>query len=333
MYKKSQIGSICALLEAQITKPTTTFAEWRPAAPQPPQFTTRLNRLPWDVGVRACFFIAAICAGILILDKFNLYFFSGSWINALIVWGAFPSIFSKAPESVKEMMDFPEVVPQYPVHVSILRGGVKVGTDVGVVTFSDHLLHFEGRKTSFGFARRDIFLTERPKKMRMTNRFQASVEWSYENGDGKLQIVPYGRVSGSKKRYGLDFKVAMWNWETSKSLSKFRSILPPRYPLDTEIRRAEALGRAGLWIVGVLAVPTPCLFLFLFCKDFLFRWQTVALLMAEIVLVKYIFKPQKERVILLESARDEELERIRLRSIGHLERSIKFPLPEKRLQL
>jgi hypothetical protein len=313
MFKKWEIGSICALLEGQIFKPTISFADWRPEPPQPPQLSTRIKRLPWDTVLRGGVYLTIICAVFLIQIK--LHFSMFIWSYGLVGWGAVYSKFSRAPESVKEMMDFPQVVSQYPVRVSIFRNGIRIGRDVGVVTFSGDLLHFEGRKTSFGFARRDIFLTASPKNMSPKNFFRAFVAWNYQNSQGKMQIVPYGRVSGSKKVYGSDFKAAMVKWESSKSAPKNHSILPPRYPLDAEIRKAEALGRAALWIIGGLAPPTLCLLGSVFFDGFRYLWLVFCIVLTEIALIKYVFSPQKEKVVLLESALNEELDRKRRISI------------------
>jgi hypothetical protein len=304
MHSKSPVENGGAFPQSEILQPTPNFAEWRPRPPRPPKLSTRIKRLPWDGYASVVVFLAIVCLLLWIGIKMHVPFFVLPYVA--FGWLGFVSEFLKAPESVKEMMDFPQVVPQYPVHVSIFSEGVKVGWDVGVATISEDLLHFEGRRTSFGLTRSDASLALFPNYKSAKALLLASISWSCRNKHGKLEILPYGRVSGSKKGYGRDFRAALLQWESCKSPAKVHTILPPRYPSQTEIRKAESRRSVTFWIACALPVLTICLCRFLLFGGFGYLWLIVGFALVEIVLVKYIFKPQKERVILLESAHDEE---------------------------
>ena len=64
--------------------------------------------------------------------------------------------FSPRPLPVSELLTLPSPEPSFPCRIEILNRGTLVGTDIGIVTFLEGWLHYEGHRTSFSLRRSDV---------------------------------------------------------------------------------------------------------------------------------------------------------------------------------
>ena len=151
----------------------------------------------------------------------------------------------RPPNPINHLMDLPAGSPQYPAKVQISYLGLKMGEDLGVVTFADNMLHFEGKRTAFGF---DRSFSRNPRSFRRDWAIMASylvlpstnLRWEDGKRKGTVAFTPFesGRKISSYER--VQFRFALDTWASADSKPALISLLPPIQPDHETLRK---LGR------------------------------------------------------------------------------------------
>ncbi len=93
--------------------------------------------------------------------------FHGEWVRAVFLY-TLSSIqgepyvyrntlpFSPKPLPIGSLLTLPPPAAPYPCRVEVRKRGVVLGIDMGVVTFLDGWLHYEGLRTSFSLRKADV---------------------------------------------------------------------------------------------------------------------------------------------------------------------------------
>jgi hypothetical protein len=149
-------------------------------------------------------------------------------------WGAFAALFlrlryHRTPETIRDMMDFPSVVPQFPVQITIYNATGKAGQDIGVITFDEDILHFEGRQIAFDLPSgwSDPVYTARNRKSSTFSHGPYEISWSIGDQTGKLRINSFRSVSGSTTEFAPAFRTAFGTWRAATPNYHPKITLPP----------------------------------------------------------------------------------------------------------
>jgi hypothetical protein len=227
--EQREVREILGLLERRRRSLGVQFARWQIGPPPPPQLAQRLRRLPWHGLGRVALFIGffATCYSVMISVAHSGVVIA-LWMIPLGLRNAFHW---RTPESVRELMDFPSTDMQFPVRVSLKSRGQKVGTDQGVVTFVDDLLHFEGLKVSFDLPSRLLtYQTSGTKRSRINSKTEQGphqLNWMYRDAGGSIEIRPYQTIRGVQKKLSESFKIALTVWSNAASQPHDVVSLPP----------------------------------------------------------------------------------------------------------
>ncbi len=249
------------MLDATKQKKTAkewAFGEWRPAPPRP-----LLLRLQ-EVGRPA-----DLCYGLILLLiflAFVLWAHAGSalfTVGALFAMCAFTWGYTLlkrwSNESIRDLMDIPSVIAQYPVDVQFLSNGAQYGSDKGIVSFVDGAMHFQGFRCSFNFPveRARISMLQQSEERVLANSIY-NIPW-YEDGFfGVVRIKPIDTLQGVGDTFATKFWFAYRDWDSERMTGPDRCLLPPRTPLPQAMERyvveliaaslAVLFTGAGLWL-------------------------------------------------------------------------------------
>jgi hypothetical protein len=136
----------------------------------------------------------------------------------------------RAPKEVWEMIDLPFNFEQFPVRVGFHTNGRKKGEDEGVITFTNDLMHFEGRRVSFDLPSSAITHVRNTAVAKVDRREmpgnQTVLGWSAMGAIGVLTITPYQLVEGESDMV-FAFRYALAPWFESDPVSHRHLIFPP----------------------------------------------------------------------------------------------------------
>jgi hypothetical protein len=137
--------------------------------------------------------------------------------------------FHRTPQAVREMMDFPATIPQFPVQITFYTATSKVGHDVGVITFIDDILHFEGRQISFDLTRQwaDMIFIYQQRKPSKDKRGIYQIDWRGGTHYGKVKVISYRSIPGSMTNYVKEFDAALMSWLETTPIYHDKITLPP----------------------------------------------------------------------------------------------------------
>lgn len=203
-------------------KPT----HWKIEPPAPPLLRDRVRRWPWRLW--GAVVLIVLGWGLLVL------WFIGSGMVALIASlfvssGAFynRARFGRASLDVRDLMDLPPVVPQYPVEVIYSRCLVVYGRDVGVASLIDGTLQFQGRKSRFAFARPHLY-SAIPTYGARECRYELT--YVHDGAVAKVVIACFDAVPGLDGRFQKAFRAATTEFATAKPDPVPSAVLPPAVP-------------------------------------------------------------------------------------------------------
>jgi hypothetical protein len=131
-------------------------------------------------------------------------------------------------------MDLPPVLPQFPVEVVYSTRNVVYGRDVGVATFIDGALHFQGRKSRFSLAQA-AWKTEDPTAYRFQHWYTLSTV--YRGVPFLVSMSCYDSVPGVGGGFQRAMKERMAHPETSLADPVRSLVMPPLVP-DPSLRPA-----------------------------------------------------------------------------------------------
>jgi hypothetical protein len=218
----------------QSDRTVNAHATWIEGPPRPMRFSQRFSRLPWSgIGLAASIIgsYAILCILLCLVGGLPALLclspFLAIWVRS--------SLTGKAPESVREMMDFPSPEAQFPVQVRLLKNRRFLGKDQGVVTFSDDLLHFEGLRVSFDVPN-DSTMFKMPSKAR-GNQFASlydhgpyTVKLSNAKSSGGVEFQVYQTVRGVNHRFRDAFEESLIRWRMASVRPHENLALPPFTP-------------------------------------------------------------------------------------------------------
>jgi hypothetical protein len=112
-------------------------------------------------------------------------------VLGFISWSkiAFTAIAAPTPRYIYPLLDRPGAVDQFAVRITLVRGNVAYGSDEGVISFVDEILHYSGLRTTFSLSR------QRTHRLKLSNKKERSdlveIRWDDEEFVGKLIVRPY----------------------------------------------------------------------------------------------------------------------------------------------
>jgi hypothetical protein len=219
-------------------------ATWRKELPQSPTLSQKLKHFPW----LNLLVPAILGAAWIVLNVWLIWVKHINWgtvpLNVPFIALVYNLLHTRTPESVRELMDFPSLSPQFPVSVTMSNKRGRRVRDIGIVTFSDDLLHFQGRRTSFDLL--NLFTTinplpfpdnspkinlgkVQPSKQNSSFLFtNIPLSWSIGDSGGRIQFTPYQGVPGIKGNHAKRFHGAMHDWQLAKPVEHELITLPPK---------------------------------------------------------------------------------------------------------
>jgi hypothetical protein len=281
-----------------------SFAEWRQEPPKPPQLKERLRRLPWFyLGcVVAWFLVIAILS--VIQEMLHLKGVVQAMSTGSAVFVVAYLRLRQAPQSVRELLDLPSEIDQYPVSVDIFCEGQKMGSDLGVVTFVDDALHFEGRRTSFSFSNeitqgKTISLKEKQKGRSI------AIPWRAGGQSGLIAFGPFDTVPGVGKGYLFKFVRDLAIWKVTPQTKQASTRLPPRYPAPTflvKLERDRKLINFGLLAFSLILLVS----LFDFLSHGVYSAGAVWALISTLAVSLTLYAKMRDRKLLAEARLTEQ---------------------------
>ncbi len=166
-----------------------------------------------------------------------IFVFGFGMVPALVNKLRARGMYGRVHDSVKNLMDLPPTLEQFPVDVAFLYEGTVYGRDVGVVSFADGQMHFEGLRTTFSLPKASLA----NKQVRRLGNSRTGMKvyrlfWDCPSVyGGELLITPYDSVEGVGSGFRGAFDSQFYAWSESKSYGT-TPILPPIRPLAEQIR-------------------------------------------------------------------------------------------------
>jgi hypothetical protein len=215
------------------------FARWRARPSGSLRFVQWLRGPYWQdicvlFGIGLAYLIVLRFGLLLVASQLGIRFgfVVGSVMVALVARIGL-MLYRKTPESVRGLLDFPDTGIQYPVRVVLNVFALGVGSDYGVVTFADDLLHFEGVEVSFDLP--SCLAADHEPRRGQPKRFHLHfsqgpfvVSWRHEKTWGQIEFRAYERVRGVDRNYRDAFQEALMIWSNRPGRPHEVLSLPPR---------------------------------------------------------------------------------------------------------
>ena len=234
------------------------YTDWTEEPPKPVSLwnrTTSKSNLRTAI-VLSPILVLVVAAAVMMArgsDSAGLYF-----VEMLPIAGALSAVAlltvsrgGKSGADVRDLMDLPQTVPQYPVQVLYKVGNTPYGRDVGVLTFAGPLLHFQGRRSRFGFANAVVTKVLADLKRKPGD---AHLHLRFRGGGLSVQILCFDSTPGIGAGFQAKFAQELSHWRSSDLTGHSTSVLPPLQAESRYVRRARAAAVAAL-------IPTVALVL------------------------------------------------------------------------
>lgn len=244
--------------------PALRFSEWHVEPPAPPTLLQRLQRAHWE-RVLAVVAIATVI-GLYLTVRLVFHFRGFSEAGQVILWLSIilwtHARYLRGHEEVSDLMEYPSELAQCPVEVSYSAFGVCYGEDIGVVTFIEGRMHFQGRRSSFDLSRADAMPPPWSQDKGHVS-FWSTPKWRVVwGGEAMIDLIPLERIKGHDQNYRRLFRSSFEEWRGSSG--RFQdSVLPPTTPLPKRIRQARiapSVVRALQYFMYAVAVLTPVIY-------------------------------------------------------------------------
>jgi hypothetical protein len=207
--------------------------DWLVEPPPPPLLRDRIRRWPWQVWGVAVLLIAAWACLALVFAKAGVAgLFVCMFTGTAALYNAVK--YARAGRDIRDLMDIPPVVPQYPVEVTYSTSSVVFGRDQGVVYIVDGILQFQGRRSRFAFVRSQLYNAAPYADGR---KCLYDLTFLHEGKAYVASMSCYNSVPGVGSGYQPQFQVATEGFVTAKHEAPPPAVLPPLAP-SPEFRRS-----------------------------------------------------------------------------------------------
>jgi hypothetical protein len=214
------------------------FAEWRKELPS--EKATLRSRLA--DGERGTWKNLTAFLGLLVL---TIWCFIGGVSSLALLLAVFAfvlalSIFSPsagAQDAFAGVYDTPGVLLQFAVRIRLKAGSLRYGEDLGVLSFSDGWLHFQGRQTEFHIAG-DAALKD---STYIGSPSDLTIRLCDGALNGTVQVAPVTRSGATAIKWPPDLLDCWHEWRVTTASG--RSLFPPRVPQNRTIEIAARTAR------------------------------------------------------------------------------------------
>ena len=212
------------------------LTEWQIAPPAPPLLRERSRRWPWRKWLTATFLTLAWLAAIYLMFQMrNTGIFYVCLIATIGLYNR--AKFGRAGLDVRDLMDLPPVVPQYPVEVVYHYRNAVYGSDNGIVSFVDGSMNFQGRKSRFSLTHAHLVNASEATPSNIASpRHRYLMTFAYGEGTYLIALRSFDSVPGVGVGFQAKFRAAFHRYHAPSNERSQPALLPP-LTSDPEARK------------------------------------------------------------------------------------------------